>query len=164
MALCHRSSRWFARFDSVAVKNLQRRGVITAVAVETPFDGQSKVEHSFDPSAVNRIVVHACYGDDVVTIQDQVDIDAFISGGSGNDVLTGGGGRDEMLGDAGNDILIGGSGGDVLDGGAGRNILIGGSTVFDEDAAALERSWMNGCPIARMMTASTICVQARAPS
>jgi hypothetical protein len=48
--------------------------------VETQFHGQSKVEHSFDPSAVNLIVVHACNGDDVVTIQDQVDIDCHVYG------------------------------------------------------------------------------------
>jgi predicted outer membrane repeat protein len=142
--------------DSVSVKYHREMGDLTGVEVETQLAGQQKVDHTFEVAAVNRIVVYACDGDDVVTIQDQVDIDAFINGGAGNDHLTGGGGNDEILGGPGNDIVIGGSGDDLLDGGEGRNLLIGGIgadvltggtegdlliggfTAFDKDPLALD--------------------------
>jgi VCBS repeat-containing protein len=151
--------------DDIGVKYQQRMGVVTEVNVETQFAGHAKVEHAFDPATVSGIVVYACDGDDVVTIQDQVGIDAVIHGDGGNDRLTGGGGNDVILGGDGNDILIGGGGSDAVDGGSGRNILIGGigadnltggnlgdlmiggSTAFDKDATALNlllAEWTSG--------------------
>lgn len=96
--------------DDVGVKYRRHMGVVTDVNVETQFAGQSKLYHSFNTAAVSGITVYACGGDDVVTIQDQVAVDAVIRGRAGNDLLTGGGGNDNICGGGGNDVLIGGNG------------------------------------------------------
>ena len=141
--------------DDAYLKFVRVRGE-TFVNLETLFTGQSKVEWGpFNRADVNRISAYMYDGDDVVIIQDQVDIDAFVDGGAGNDVLTGGGGDDLILGQAGHDVLIGfsgndelhggddrdvligGTGADVLEGGAADDLLIGGTTSYDDNLSAL---------------------------
>ena len=96
------------------------------VIVTTQFDGQASSEFAFEPAAVTSIVVHACGGDDNVTIQNKIKVDAVMNGDAGNDTLIGGGGNDQIYGAAGNDILLGGGGNDSLFGGDGHDVLVGG--------------------------------------
>lgn len=57
---------------------------------------------------------------------------AYVDGGTGNDLLKGGRGKDFFYGGDGNDTLSGGGGNDVLAGGKGADILFGdkGHDVF----------------------------------
>jgi Ca2+-binding RTX toxin-like protein len=91
---------------------------------------------------VNRILVFALDGNDQIIIDDDVDVDAqiwggrgndYIEGGEGNDIIWGGAGDDVIFGGDGRDILIGGTGADRLVGDAQDDILIGGLTAFDEE-------------------------------
>ena len=91
---------------------------------------------------VNHILVFALDGNDQVVIDDDVDVDAEIWGGRGNDYLEGGEGNDIIWGGAGNDVLFGGEGRDILIGGTGADnmvgdaqddILIGSLTAYDEE-------------------------------
>lgn len=68
--------------------------------------------------------VHAGDGNDVVTLNLQSD--AKIFGGTGDDRLSGGSANDMIAGEDGNDILLGGAGVDKIYGGNGNDILIGG--------------------------------------
>jgi hypothetical protein len=77
--------------------------------------------------AVTSIVVDARGANDLILISQQVDADAEVYGGAGNDLVLGGRGDDRLFGEAGCDILLGHSGNDQLDGGAGDDILFGGS-------------------------------------
>jgi len=122
--------------------------------------GGDRIKTTFDPAAIDRIVILTCDGDDYVNIHSGgsdgasdggsdggVDIAAIIhggagkdhlDGGAGNDVIVGGTGRDKLFGRAGRDVLIGGDGRDDLKGGRGEDILIGGTTAHDNDLAALD--------------------------
>ncbi len=91
---------------------------------------------------VNRILVFALDGNDQVIIDDDVDVNAEIWGGRGNDYIQGGGGDDIVWGGAGDDTLFGEDGRDILIGGTGADqivgdeqddILIGGLTTYDEE-------------------------------
>jgi Ca2+-binding RTX toxin-like protein len=77
-------------------------------------------------SSIDRLVINAMAGDDVVEASglSATAIGLVADGGDGNDVLVGGDGNDTISGSAGDDILIGGPGSDVLDGGAGDNVVI----------------------------------------
>ena len=56
-------------------------------------------------------------GDDTVRIHQNVEIDADVRGGGGNDILVGGGGDDRLMGGRGNDLIRAGSAGVVMAGG-----------------------------------------------
>jgi Ca2+-binding RTX toxin-like protein len=95
---------------------------------------------------LDGIVINAQDGDDVVTVDENITLSAWVDGGAGNDQITGGGGNDVLIGGAGNDqitggggrdILIGGTGADRLVGSAGDDILIAGSTAYDSNREAL---------------------------
>ncbi len=95
---------------------------------------------------LERIVVYALAGDDIVEVAPCLGLSAWLYGGSGNDRLKGGSGNDVLLGGEGDDVLIGSSGRDLLIGGLGADrlvgnadddILIAGTTDFDADAGAL---------------------------
>jgi hypothetical protein len=73
------------------------------------------------------IVVDGGDGDDLILISHQVDADAEVYGGAGNDLISGGSGDDRIFGEDGLDILFGHSGDDRLDGGAGDDFLFGGA-------------------------------------
>ncbi len=140
-----------------------RRTLIVATA---RLDGQ-RSNFIFDQVDVDRILVHACGGDDRIVIPDSFTIDAvvhagesddIVTGGSGNDLLIGGpgndlllgaSGNDSLLGQAGNDVLIGGLGADDLLGGFDDDLLIGGYTQFDESISSLDRiltRWSSDLP------------------
>jgi hypothetical protein len=122
----------------------------------------------FDPSAVSRIVVIAGAGDDKVSIDHAVKIDAIVLGGSGqnylhggggNDVLVGGPGKNELHAGLGNDILIGGGGKDDLDCGPGRDLLIHGRAAHQGDLNALSAAiaaWVAGNRAAALAALGTI--------
>ena len=67
---------------------------------------------------VDRLMIFGLGGNDEIKLDDDIEIDAMIWGGDGNDKISGG---------EGNDIIWGGNGDDVIDGGEGRDIIIGGS-------------------------------------
>ncbi len=76
-------------------------------------------------ASLDRLVINALGGDDVVDATGLVGPFAVTAnGGDGNDVLLGGGGNDVLNGEAGDDVLIGGAGVDQLDGGPGQNIVL----------------------------------------
>jgi hypothetical protein len=117
-----------------------RLDVDATLADDPPFNA------SFPTSAVDRLVVILCDGDDRAIIQDKVTIDTFVLagdgadrvfGGGGHNVLVGGGGDDHLFGGGLDDILIGGNGNDRLHGKKGNDILIGGFTDNDDDLEAL---------------------------
>jgi autotransporter-associated beta strand protein len=107
-------------------------------------------------SPIDRIIVDALAGDDLVEVQDEIGISTWlwggagndlVKGGGGNDVLLGGGGCDLLLGGGGRDLLIGGTGSDLLLGSAGDDILIGGTTALDATVGGLDavmKEWMRG--------------------
>lgn len=91
---------------------------------------------------VQRILVFGLAGDDKITIDDDINVDAHIWGGSGADQIKAGSGNDIIFGEAGDDKLYGGNGRDILIGGTGQDrihgdghddILIGGFTAFDQE-------------------------------
>ena len=103
------------------------------------------VEHRFAAADVTRLWIQVHGGDDIVMVAADLQIDAIIDGGAGNDVLVGGAGADQidggeghdtLLGGAGNDRLIGGNGNDLIHGGAGDDTIDGGAgddRIFGDD-------------------------------
>lgn len=113
---------------------------------------RNNITQKFVASSVNRIVVSAGAGNDVVdfsSVATPIYVDAgdgndLVYGGTANDTLTGGAGKntlnggdgddrlngsgapDLLFGDAGDDRLYGNGGNDTLDGGGGVDRLFGG--------------------------------------
>jgi hypothetical protein len=83
---------------------------------------------TFDSRTVDRIRADGGRGDDVLFVAPNVQQEAILTGGLGNDVIFGGGGRSLIIGGAGSDVLIGGSKGDLL---------ISGTTAYDNNEAQL---------------------------
>jgi hypothetical protein len=78
--------------------------------------------------AFSLIVVNAGAGNDSVSLDASVKVNAVLYGGLGNDAITGGSGNDKLYGEAGNDTLTGGSGDDVLVNiGGGKDVAAGGA-------------------------------------
>ena len=86
--------------------------------------------------------INAGGGNDTVTLDASVDVNAVLFGAAGNDTLVGGGGDDRLYGGLGANTLDGGSGDDTLItiGGRGTDRLTGGNgrDSFWADAAATE--------------------------
>jgi Ca2+-binding RTX toxin-like protein len=81
-------------------------------------------EHfAFYSLAVKSIAFSGGLGGDHVT--NDTDLDSWMAGGGGQDILTGGGGRDQLYGGVGDDILIGRGGDDRLVGHEGSDQLFG---------------------------------------
>lgn len=68
-------------------------------------------------------------GNDVISIDPAVSVNAILKGGLGNDTLTGGAGNDRLYGGLGTNVLDGGAGDDTLVsiGGAANDKLTGGA-------------------------------------
>jgi len=101
---------------------------------------------TFSAADVEILLAYLCGGDDRMTVNGNVGVQAILQGGDGDDrliagggptVLLGGGGNDELLGGGANDILIGGLGRDRLSGGRGDDALLGGSASNEDDVDAL---------------------------
>ena len=86
----------------------------------------ANVEVTGGESALDRLVINAQGGDDIVnaTGTDGTSVQLTLDGGEGDDVLDGGGGNDTILGGNGDDVIAGGPGLDILDGGTGDNVVI----------------------------------------
>jgi Ca2+-binding RTX toxin-like protein len=65
-------------------------------------------------------------GNDTVIVDENVDADVHVNGGSGDDVFVGGSGDDVFNGGAGNDVAFGRGGNDHLHMGAGNDVAFGG--------------------------------------
>lgn len=98
---------------------------------------------SINPLA--QVIIDGGDGDDWIDLSG-LDVDVWIFGGAGNDVITGGSANDVLIGGAGSDVLIGNGGYDLLIGGVGSDIIIGnagddilvaGYTLIDGDLEAL---------------------------
>ena len=111
----------------------------------------------FAASDLDKIRVTTLGGNDQVYASWTVsaDIHAYLGegndsarGGKGDDLFVGGAGRDQLRGGLGDNVLIGGADRDTLVSSAfSNNLLIGASTVFDNDAAALDlimQEWTSG--------------------
>jgi len=90
---------------------------------------------TYDNSEVEKIIVNAKGGDDIVWMSPNILQQTGIRGGEGNDRLYGGGGSDiihggegadRIFGGFGNDLLVGGDGNDVMYGQFGNDALVGG--------------------------------------
>ncbi|MCA9051857.1 MAG: hypothetical protein KDA89_24130, partial [Planctomycetaceae bacterium] len=79
---------------------------------------------SFAPTGLIR--VEALAGNDRVTIDSRIEINAIIDGGEGNDRLEAGGGNDILMGGPGNDTLLAKAGNNQLFGGDGQDELTAG--------------------------------------
>jgi Ca2+-binding RTX toxin-like protein len=114
---------------------LKVQGSINNDVIEVSRHGNTlKVKHDgdivgqFHKRDVDKILIDASFGNDLVWIDNDVQQAAVLLGGGGHDLLRGGKGRS---------ILIGGTGVDLLLGNSDSDILIGGTTVYDADHEAL---------------------------
>jgi Ca2+-binding RTX toxin-like protein len=121
--------------DRVEVK--VRRGELIATGGFLP-GGLLSLDLAAEP--IDRLVVLAMGGDDLVHIVGDVGLPLLVDGGAGEDqlesgspaVLLGGDDDDRLIGSRGNDVLVGGRGTDSIKGKGGDDILIGGSlSSFD---------------------------------
>jgi Ca2+-binding RTX toxin-like protein len=83
--------------------------------------------HGSDMGAfiADKIVVYGQGGNDLIQINEEIAIDAWLFGGAGNDILVGGAGNDILVGGLGDDILYGFGGRDLVFGGLGRDYVQG---------------------------------------
>ncbi|MBI3464797.1 MAG: peptidylprolyl isomerase [Planctomycetes bacterium] len=95
-------------------------------------------------ASVHLIRIRGEEGDDTITIGNDVQVAARISGGAGNDTITGGGANDIIKGGDDDDSLSGGDGDDQINGGlgddelsgdAGNDRLRGGPNLLDLDSS-----------------------------
>src|SRR3954465_11406459 len=61
-----------------------------------------------------RLLIDGGAGNDVITLDPTVNVDAVLKGGAGNDSLTGGSGNDRLYGGLGTNMLYGAAGKDTL--------------------------------------------------
>lgn len=114
---------------STRAGHLLRNGVDTGIAMAN----------------IDEIHVWGLGGNDTIDVR-ALNLNTFIDGGAGNDVLTGGvaddviiggDGNDTITGGAGNDVLIGAAGNDRIVGCAGNDILVAGNLKSDLTLAML---------------------------
>src|SRR5436190_1662952 len=91
----------------------------------------------------NSLRIDGAGGNDKITLDGSVDLDAILYGGAGNDTLVGGAGKDRLYGGLGTNSLSGGAGDDVLVtiGGGNNDKLTGnsGRDSFWSDSTSLEK-------------------------
>ena len=119
-----------------------------------------RLEASY-PEELSRIAIYGHAGNDSLYVSSEVEVNAWLFGGDGDDTLYGSGAQSILVGNDGNDalrgrgdedILIGGRGADVLFGGDDDDLLLAGYSHFDEDEAALldiQREWTSNGSIQR---------------
>jgi Ca2+-binding RTX toxin-like protein len=122
---------------------LVRQGA-TSAYLDVVINGVDKGQFAITSNGVTirRIIVYGHDGDDSITVNTNILIDAVLYGEAGNDTIKGGGGNDLLDGGVGNDkltgngnrnVLIGGLGQDTLYGTKNSDILIGGTYVYSAD-------------------------------
>lgn len=77
-------------------------------------------------ATLTGLVVDARAGNDLILVAHQVQTNAQLYGGAGNDMISGGSGDDRIFGEDGDDLIFGHAGDDFLFGGLGDDLLIGG--------------------------------------
>ncbi|TAK77282.1 MAG: calcium-binding protein [Aquabacterium sp.] len=94
---------------------------VTPNGTRVRIDRVTPAPFSVDAGTIEKVVINANGGDDVVTASNGLSalVQLTIDGGSGNDTLTGGDGADLLLGGDGNDAVNGGRGNDTVLLGAG---------------------------------------------
>ncbi len=102
------------------------------VAVSGPHAGEFQVDVNGQQSffAVNQVTsiqILGLGGNDQITVNDNVAINATIRGGKGNDTIKGGSGDDAIYGDAGNDSIDSSAGNDTVFAGSGNDTVHGGA-------------------------------------
>jgi Ca2+-binding RTX toxin-like protein len=88
--------------------------------------------NTFNLSAINRIVMHGCLGDDHLFVDNSFGnfpLGVFMKGGAGDDLLEGSEFIDQLLGGVGDDLLKGFRGGDFLFGQEGLDELVGAEGI-----------------------------------
>jgi hypothetical protein len=124
--------------DGVDVLHVNRSGGELVISA----NGRRLGEFAADLSS---IVVDAGAGDDLILISHQVQTNAELYGGAGNDLISAGSGDDRVYGEDGSDVLLGNFGDDRLDGGGGDDFLFGG-LGDDELLGGLGDDWLFGGP------------------
>jgi Ca2+-binding RTX toxin-like protein len=87
--------------DDTVLFQPRNNGAVVAVQV----NGKSYGE--FQVSELSRLIAYGYDGNDRLIVEGGLQIEAFLSGGNGDDILQGGDGADLLLGGAGQDTLIG---------------------------------------------------------
>jgi Ca2+-binding RTX toxin-like protein len=130
--------------DTISVRRISdtQFGVkLASTGAETVFD------YGTAATPVQRLVLYGMDGNDSITVDTLLQLPVSLYGGNGNDVLRGGGGNDilvggdgidQLYGFGGSDLLIGGNGKDTLYGAGDQDILIAGSSLWDDNAIALQ--------------------------
>jgi hypothetical protein len=102
---------------------------LSGAGIDVTINGQVQ---SFSADGLTRgIRANGGAGDDEISIDSGISVNARMTGGKGDDTMQGGGG---------NDLIKGGAGDDDLDGGGGNDRVIGGKgqDVFQSSDAAVE--------------------------
>jgi hemolysin type calcium-binding protein len=102
---------------------------LNGASIDVTINGEVQ---SFDAAGLTRgIRANGGAGDDEISIDAGINVNARMTGGKGDDTMVGGGG---------NDLINGGKGDDDLDGGGGTDRVIGGKgqDVFQSTEAAAE--------------------------
>ena len=130
--------------DTISVRRINNGqfGIkLASTGVETIFS------YGTGSTPIQRLALYGMDGNDSITVDTQLLLPVSLYGGSGNDVLRGGGGDDilvggdgidQLYGFGGSDLLIGGTGRDTLYGAGDQDIFIAGTTLWDENANALQ--------------------------
>ena len=82
-------------------------------------------ERTFPVSQVKEIDISAGYGDDYVFINPNLNVDAVITLGDGNDIVNAGGGNAQITTGNGNSVIYGAKGSNSINVGDGNNRIIG---------------------------------------
>lgn len=81
------------------------------------------VTKQFPLGTIDLIIVNGRGGNDILRLAANINIDAIMAGGEGNDTIRGGSGKDSIHGEAGDDIIDGGLGADEIEGGDGIDTI-----------------------------------------
>jgi Ca2+-binding RTX toxin-like protein len=111
--------------DEVSVNLVAGTQSVRVHADFLPPDENGESFQDVEQADTSTLLIVLGSGDDQATLAGNVQINAVLAGGGGNDLLEGGAGNDILLGGAGNDVLLGGRGRDILIGGAGMDQLVG---------------------------------------
>ncbi len=112
-------------------------------------------EGTYDPTGA--IFAYGQSNADVIWASDSITLpmlffgDGVLKGGGGPSALVGGSGTNVLIGGLGPSVLIGGGGSNVLIGRSGDDLMIAASTIYDQNAAAIDAilaEWDQPIPLA----------------
>jgi hypothetical protein len=130
--------------DDIDIRRVDDTNLIEVDIDSLTFD----FHQTYNPSTlhIDRFIVYGLNGDDHITVDNNVTIDAWVFAGNGenhikvgggNNVVVGGSGENQIDGGIKRDLLIAGRGSAVINGHGGDDILIGGYTDYDHNLTAL---------------------------